>query len=139
MSKASHFLFIIFIAFASACKTTKEITVAKNVEALPYETVAEKFQEQNHQYQTASIKAKVDVTEKKTQSFTANIRMMRDCLFWASLTGALGVEGSRISATKDSKTNNTSNFRIIALIKFRMTNIFGLFCKIGRRNLGGWF
>jgi hypothetical protein len=102
MSKASHFLFIIFIAFASACKTTKEITVAKNVEALPYETVAEKFKEQNHQYQTASIKAKVEVTEKKTQSFTANIRMVRDSIIWASLTGALGVEGARIIATKDS-------------------------------------
>lgn len=102
MSKNSLFLFLIIFVLASACKSTKDITATKNIVPLPLEAVVEKFQQQNHQYQTATIRAKVEVTEKKTRSFTANIRMVRDSVIWASLTGALGVEGARIIATKDS-------------------------------------
>jgi hypothetical protein len=102
MSKFSNFLILIVIVAASACKSTKDIAVSKNIEVLPYETVAQKFELQNHDYTSASIRAKVDVTEKKTRSFTANIRMVRDSIIWASLTGAMGIEGARIMATKDS-------------------------------------
>jgi hypothetical protein len=102
MSRNIQILFLSIIILASACKSTKDIAASKNVEVLPYETVAEKFEAQNHNYSSASIRAKIDVTEKKTRSFTANIRMVRDSIIWASLTGALGVEGARIIATKDS-------------------------------------
>jgi len=102
MSKNIQILFLTIIILASACKSTKDIAVSTNVEVLAYEIVAEKFEAQNHEYTSTSIRAKVDVTEKKTRSFTANIRMVRDSIIWASLTGALGVEGVRIIVTKDS-------------------------------------
>jgi hypothetical protein len=102
MSRNSFFLFLVIIVLASSCKSTKNIATTKNIVSLPLEIVTEKFQQQNHQYQTVSLKAKVEVTDKKSRSFTANIRMVRDSVIWASLTGAMGVEGARILATKDS-------------------------------------
>lgn len=100
--KNIFFAFIVIVITASSCKSTKDVSVTKNIPSLPIETVIQNFQQQNHLYQTANIKAKVEVTDKKSRSFTANIRMVRDSIIWASLTGAMGVEGARILATKDS-------------------------------------
>jgi len=96
-----RYLLILMLAI-SACKSSKNITATTTTESLSYETVAAGFQSQLHEYHTASFKAKVDVKEKKTQSFSANVRMVRDSIIWASLTGTLGVEGARIIITKDS-------------------------------------
>jgi hypothetical protein len=98
--KTIQILFIVLL-FA-ACSTTRNISVTAKPENLSYNIVAEKFQSQLHQYHSASFKAKVDIKEKKTQSFIANVRMVRDSIIWASLTGSLGVEGARIIITKDS-------------------------------------
>ena len=100
MNNRYAFLFLLIVV--SACKSSQKITTTVKPENLSYKTVAEKFQAQQHQYHTVDFKSKVTVREKKTQNFTANIRMVRDSLIWASLTGALGVEGARIIITKDS-------------------------------------
>jgi hypothetical protein len=98
--KAIPILYIVLL-FVS-CKSTEKITATAKPENLTYETVATKFQAQLHEYHAVSFKAKVDVKEKRTQSFSANVRMVRDSIIWASLTGTLGVEGARIIITKDS-------------------------------------
>jgi hypothetical protein len=96
-----------FILFAtgvvlSACSGTRKVPLTVRPENLSFETVAEKFRSQQLQYRTAAFKAKVDIKQKKKQSFTANIRIMRDSIIWASLTGSLGVEGMRLLMTRDS-------------------------------------
>jgi hypothetical protein len=100
MNNVYAFFFLLMII--SSCKSSREIVATTKPENLSYETVAAKFQSQLHDYNTATFKAKVEVKEKKTQSFTANVRMVRDSIIWASLTGALGVEGARIIITKDT-------------------------------------
>jgi outer membrane lipoprotein-sorting protein len=96
------YAFVFLLMIISSCKSSREISTTVKPENLSYETVAAKFQSQLHDYNTASFKAKIEVKEKKTQNFTANVRLVRDSIIWASLTGTLGVEGARIIITKDT-------------------------------------
>ncbi len=85
-----------------ACKSSRKIVADRSFEPLSKDSVIVNFAEQTHLYQTASFRAKIDYTEKKKQTFTANIRMVRDSIIWASFTGTLGVEGARAIITPDS-------------------------------------
>lgn len=97
-----YFILIIFTTFLFACKSSQKISSVSVSNSILANEVIHNFQQTQHQYHNASLKAKVEFTDKKTQSFTANIRMVRDSIIWASLTGTLGVEGARIIVTKDS-------------------------------------
>ncbi|MDB5282992.1 MAG: hypothetical protein JWO06_2067 [Bacteroidota bacterium] len=68
-----------------------------------YDSLALKVAANQPAYQTLSERAKLvwdDGTSE--QDFQANIRTLKDSLVWMSLTGAMGIEGARILATKDS-------------------------------------
>jgi outer membrane biogenesis lipoprotein LolB len=97
------FVLLAALALLSACKSTRNITATEiKPEKLSSEEIAEKLHSRLHQYHTVDFKAKVSVKDKKTQNFTANVRMVRDSVIWASFTGTLGVEGARIIITKDT-------------------------------------
>jgi len=98
----NKYLFFASIIFLFACKSSQKISGVGVSNTILANEVIHKFQQSQHQYHNASLKAKVEFTDKKTQSFTANIRMVRDSIIWASLTGTLGVEGARVIVTKDS-------------------------------------
>jgi hypothetical protein len=50
-----------------------------------------------------SLKARVDYDNgKKSENFTANIRMRRDSVIWVSITSLMGLEVARMLITKDS-------------------------------------
>src|SRR6476660_8702296 len=54
-------------------------------------------------FQWFSGKAKMDYDDgKKTQNFTANIRMRRDSVIWVAITSLMGIEVARIMITRDS-------------------------------------
>lgn len=100
-NKAVIGLAILLVALAS-CKATKN-TMAVKPEKVPTEVLMDSIQKQHIDFQWLSMKARVDYDNgKKSENFTANIRMRKDSVIWVSITALMGVEVARMMITKDS-------------------------------------
>lgn len=98
----SFFLFIIFALFLNACKPKKEIA-ADAPAVVPVNTLLTQVKENEFNPEWFSGKAAVSYSgDNKSQSFTANIRMKKDSIIWASVSPGLGIEVARVVITPDS-------------------------------------
>lgn len=106
MNKFSYlWLFLTFISVVftlNACKPKKEVAAA-TPDLIPVNSLLSQVKEHEFNPQWFSGKALVSYTaDNKSQSFTANIRMKRDSVIWASITPGLGIEVARVMITPDS-------------------------------------
>jgi hypothetical protein len=104
MNKAAALLLFIIIALysCSSSKVTTGTSTAK-IDKKDPSFLLSKAAETQIDFQWFSGKAKMDYDDgKKTQNFTANIRMRRDSVIWTAITSLMGIEVARILITKDS-------------------------------------
>lgn len=100
--KSSLFLLIIISLSVSGCKPKKEISAA-TPEIVPVNTLLTQVIENSFNPEYFSGKAAVSYKgNDKDQSFTANIRIKRDSIIWASVSPGLGIEVARLIITPDS-------------------------------------
>ncbi len=87
----------------TGCKSKKKALEKPAPEALPVSELMGKVHTASFQPEWFSGKAGVTFTQKKSSnSFTANIRIQKDKVIWASITPGLGIEVARVILTPDS-------------------------------------
>lgn len=98
----SLFSVVVLIFSFSACKNRKSKSLSdEQLVELP-SGVKQKLSKKEFDFGSLSLKAKVNYTEGTTsQSFTMNIRMIRDTAIWTSIS-AFGIEVARALMTPDS-------------------------------------
>lgn len=102
MNKAVFFLFTALI-FVSSCRSKRDITDQVRIEKLGPEKLYQALQENNFDYKTFSAKLKIRYkSNDKSQSFTANLRMVKDSIIWSNFTSLMGIEVGRVLIRKDS-------------------------------------
>lgn len=85
--------------------------------------ILQKMYEKKIDFQTFTAKAKVEFeTAEETEQANVQIRLQKDSLLWASVTGALGIEGMRMLVTRDSvivmnKLKKTVQYRSIEYLQ----------------------
>ena len=104
MNRALAILLISVIMLAS-CRTAKHATETITVkpEKIAPQTLLDSVSRHHVDFEWLSFKARVDYTgDKRSENFTANIRMRKDSVIWASITSLMGIEVARLLITKDS-------------------------------------
>lgn len=96
------YFFLSLCLIISSCKTSKNLTLATHVTETNIAQIVKEVSQNQIDYESISLKAKVEVKGKKSKTFTVHLRMAKDSIMWASITGTMGVEGARILATPDS-------------------------------------
>jgi hypothetical protein len=98
------------LLFASACRTRKQqpLSVADSVQVqaipcpLPDSLLKNlKASDTRFEWFSARISASTEI-DKKSNVFTASLRIRRDSAIWMSITPALGIEVARVLITRDS-------------------------------------
>ncbi len=114
-----HFLFLLFSSvFLFSCKTTQKLVTTPPIEAAPLTSlpdtlprqkdslkaiILQQIETNTFDFKNYSSKINIDLTKLgNTQSFTANIRVVKDSCIWVSITPALGIEIARLFITQDS-------------------------------------
>ncbi|OQA02196.1 MAG: hypothetical protein BWY70_00087 [Bacteroidetes bacterium ADurb.Bin408] len=108
---------VIFFAFLStvllfACKT-HPIKQGTQASGLSVDSVLWYMADKAFVFNNMQFKTRIEIiSEGKTQSFTATVRMKNDSIIWASVSPMLGIEALRFCMTQDSvkiinKLNNT--------------------------------
>lgn len=102
MNKRYWLLFPILLLIVSSCKAPKEFTAAKPSK-ISKEYILGQLEKNKLQYEWLAAKARVSYSDKnRSKNFTANIRIRRDSVIWASITTMMGVEAAKLLITKDS-------------------------------------
>lgn len=104
--KPKHLLLLLFgfliIILLFACKTHKK-THVEQVAGMPVDSVLRHMANNAFIFDNLQIKTKIEiVSDGKTQSFTATVRMKNDSIIWASVSPMLGIEALRFYMTQDS-------------------------------------
>lgn len=95
-------LLCILLALSSCASLKRKKSVQANSPVVVNNQTLIKLEEAAFQFETISIQARASYKEGETnQSFSMNIRMMKDSLIWISVTG-LGFEVARALFNKDS-------------------------------------
>lgn len=95
-------LVLLFVILLSSCKTL-DTGVSVEPEKISREAIADSIDQNAKQFEWFAAKARVSYRdETRSRDFTANIRMRKDSIIWASVTTLLGIEAARIMITKDS-------------------------------------
>lgn len=103
MNKASILILAIAMLLLSACRTSKDSSSSLKLEKQSPQVLAGKLLQNNYDYESFSAKLKIRYkTEEKSQSFTANIRMIKDSIIWTNFTSLMGIEVGRALIRKDS-------------------------------------
>jgi len=99
--KKNLIYFILILALASSCKSTKK--VINNTPVSEAETYLEKHQLTKPDYTTMSIKFSAKYqSPTNNMAFSGQIRIKKDSIVWFSLSPGLGIEIIRGILTKDS-------------------------------------
>lgn len=93
---------ISLLLLASSCRTAQLTTTAADASINNIVQIVDEVHKNQIHYDFASLKAKVDVKGKKSKHFTVHLRLAKDSILWASITGPMGLEGARVLATNDS-------------------------------------
>lgn len=102
MNKAFAILLFFFLLLFS-CKNSKEIAKAIKIEKQSPELLLAALDNNNYDYESFSARLKIRYkTEEKSQSFTANLRMIKDSIIWSNFTSLMGIEVGRALIRKDS-------------------------------------
>ena len=127
----SRVLFIFLIALFFSCKTVHKTKTRVEGVRTSRSELLEKLKQPDFNFKWFSAKAKIEFDDlKNNQTATANIRMKKDSAIWISITGLLGIEGTRILITPDSiklldKLNSRYYKKDISYLK-QITNMTNL-------------
>lgn len=103
MNKDFLLLPFIFLLFVFSCRNIKEINNSVKIEKQSPENLISELGDNNYDFETFSAKLKIRYsTEDKSQSFTANLRMIKDSIIWSNFTSLMGIEVGRALVRKDS-------------------------------------
>ena len=100
----SLLLFTAFsLLFIFSCRNTKEAGTTIKVDKQEPEVLLAELTKNNYDFETFSARLKIRYsTEEKSQSFTANLRMIKDSIIWSNFTSLMGIEVGRALVRKDS-------------------------------------
>lgn len=101
MNKSIFYLLALLLVISS-CRNSKDlgnIKVEKQTPKILIDAL------KNNYYDYTSFNARLKIrykTPEKSQSFTANLRMIKDSVVWSNFTSLMGIEVGRILIRKDS-------------------------------------
>ncbi|MEX2588626.1 MAG: DUF4292 domain-containing protein [Chitinophagales bacterium] len=97
------FFLVVVLLFIFSCRSSKDISKEIKIEKLSPKALQEALQQNDYDYQSFSARLKIRYkTKEKSQSFTANLRMIKDSIIWANFTSLMGIEVGRVLIQKDS-------------------------------------
>ncbi len=91
----------VILIFSGLCAGAQE--VAEDSISTEYHRIEDSAKAQQADFHSLSLRAKLTWADEKTeQEFTGSIRIQKDSLIWASLSGPLGIEGFRLLISPDT-------------------------------------